>query len=411
MDTAPAEDRRPAVVLINRVYPPFAGATGRLAADLARGFARAGWAATVVTTGPQAGTAVEHGVTVIRARGAQRPGGPPGYARAWWALSRAARRVPRADVVVSMTDPPLAVCIGDAAARRLGAAHLHWCQDVYPALFEALDYPVPGPALALMRRWTRGALARAARVVTIGRCMAGQLVRRYDVPPARITLIPNWPDMALSPRRAQNTPAPAPHLKAGPPCFRVLYAGTLGRAHDAGPLLAAARRLAASHPEVAFTFAGSGPGFAAVEAARAAGAANITLLPPQPEGRLRALMESGDVHLVSLRARALGLSMPCKVYSAFAVGRPCVFVGPERAEAARVIADHGAGAVIDPGDADGAALAAQIVRYCQDADAWFAAQAGAVRAGRVFTPRAAIRAFIGRARGAAGAGRGGLHCP
>jgi len=374
MDTAPAEDRRPAVVLINRVYPPFAGATGRLAADLARGFARAGWAATVVTTGPQAGTAVEHGVTVIRARGAQRPGGPPGYARAWWALSRAARRVRRADVVVSMTDPPLAVCIGDAAARRLGAAHLHWCQDVYPALFEALDYPVPGPALALMRRWTRAALARAARVVTI-------------------------------------TPAPAPHLKAGPPCFRVLYAGTLGRAHDAGPLLAAARRLAASHPEVAFTFAGSGPGFAAVEAARAAGAANITLLPPQPEGRLRALMESGDVHLVSLRARALGLSMPCKVYSAFAVGRPCVFVGPERAEAARVIADHGAGAVIDPGDADGAALAAQIVRYCQDADAWFAAQAGAVRAGRVFTPRAAIRAFIGRARGAAGAGRGGLHCP
>lgn len=397
-------DTKPAITFINRTYPPVEGATGRVLAEAAWGFARAGWAVTVVATGPRSGEADERGVRIVRGAAPPAPSGPLGYMRAWWALRRAASRATRGahrpDIVVSMTDPPLTAAIGDAIARRRKAKHIHWCQDVYPDLFEALDYPLPAPAPALIRALTRRALARADRVVAIGRCMARRLMAA-GVERGRITVIPNWPDVALSPRRAapDNDPVSESLRRAGPR-FRVLYAGNIGRAHEITPILGAARILSQSHPEVEFVFVGQGRGFEDLARARAeAGLENIRLLPRQPDSHLRALMESGDVHLVSLRPEAAGLCVPSKAYSAFAAGRPCLFVGPMRSEVARVLTDFSAGAVVEVGGRAAEELAAQIVRYRQDPEAWFAAQQGAQRAGRAFTPRASIRAFIDRAQG------------
>ena len=45
---------RPKIVLVNRVYPPVRGATGRLLRDLALNLKREGWHVTVVTTGDEA---------------------------------------------------------------------------------------------------------------------------------------------------------------------------------------------------------------------------------------------------------------------------------------------------------------------------------------------------------------------
>ena len=42
---------KPSVLLINRVYPPAKGATGRVLRDLAQEMARAGWTVSVLTTG------------------------------------------------------------------------------------------------------------------------------------------------------------------------------------------------------------------------------------------------------------------------------------------------------------------------------------------------------------------------
>ncbi|MBL3676797.1 MAG: glycosyltransferase family 4 protein [Alphaproteobacteria bacterium] len=394
-----AQRNRPSLLLINRTYPPVPGATGRLLWEAARGFARSGWDVTVLTTGPEAGQVQEApGLNVIRVKGPAKPRGLLGYVRLWWALRRAALAQPAPDLVVSMTDPPLAVCIGDAVARRRGCPHLHWCQDVYPDLLSALAYPLPGPAVRLLALWARTALARCARVVVIGRCMARHLVRAYGLGPSRVSVIPNWPDLALSPHHAApHGEKPPQALKESGPRFRVLYAGTMGRAHDPEPILDAVRALAETNPEIVFLFAGDGPGMESIERARAAeGLENIRLLPPQPTEHLRNLLESGDVHIVGLKGRALGLCVPCKVYSAFTVGRPCIVLAPPGSEAARVVAEFGAGAVLE--NATGEALAARILAYRTDSQTWFTAAQGATRAGRVFTPRASIRAFVQRAR-------------
>ncbi|HRC26708.1 MAG TPA: glycosyltransferase, partial [Alphaproteobacteria bacterium] len=179
--------------------------------------------------------------------------------------------------------------------------------------------------------------------------------------------------------------------------FRVLYAGNIGLAHPFETLLDAAEIVSARYPEIEFVFVGEGKGHErlALERARR-GLTNIRQLPWQPMEQLRALMESGDVHLVSLRHDAAGLMVPSKIYSAFAVGRPCIFVGPQGSEAARLLSDTRAGTVVPQGNPG--LLAETIIRYRLSSNDWFMAQEGAVRALQAHLPEDIIRQWIDLAR-------------
>ena len=259
-------------------------------------------------------------------------------------------------------------------------------------------------------------MKRADRVIVIGRCMARHLVRT-GLESNKITFIPNWPDyelLAPDPRtrrplsgkaafRAANDgrlevgkPFEALFLDSDPK-FRVLYSGTLGRAHPIQTILEAAQMLAKDHPEIEFVFVGDGASFERLGQERARRSLdNIRLMPYQPANRLRELMESGDVHLVSMRDDAAGFLVPCKVYSAIAVARPTILIGPQNSEVAMMLKDFQAGVTVPQGD--GHKLAQAILRYRLDGQEWFSAHEGARRASRVYVPHEAINAWIVRAR-------------
>lgn len=405
--------RKPSVLFLNRTYPPFRGATGRLLRDLARSMAREGWQVTVITTGPASGEDYDGAVRVIRIRAAEKPGGAFSFFRIWALMLKTALRQDRPDLLVTMTDPPMLAVIGRIVSTARRTRHLHWCQDLYPDVLPALGIKLPGFVMKALQRLSRGALKRADRVIVIGRCMAGRLGGGgIDLP--RITVIPNWPDAELTfplPREGFNG-ASLPdgevydevlngyrshgeQVKHGPK-FRVLYAGNIGRAHPIDTIMDAAEILGESHPEIEFVFVGDGPRHNLVARQRAQRHLdNIRLIPYQPASRLKDLMESGDVHLVSMEETARGTIVPSKLYAALAVHRPCIFLGPDRCEAAQVIEDFGCGAVIAQGDAEG--LAEQIRQLRLSSDAWFAAHRGAAAASRMFTPGAAIHAWIDRA--------------
>jgi hypothetical protein len=76
------------------------------------------------------------GLTVVRA-------GPSGggvttrsidYVAAFGRLLLAALKLPRHDVVVTMTDPPLLALIGPILRARWSCGLIHWSQDLYPDL-------------------------------------------------------------------------------------------------------------------------------------------------------------------------------------------------------------------------------------------------------------------------------------
>lgn len=396
----------PSVLFINRVYPPGRGATGRILRDLAESFAAQGWSVTVLTGGKDLpNEAGNPNITIRRIGKARKPRGAFGYVWIWLRLLIAALGQKRHDLVVTMTDPPMLVVAGRIVASIKKSHHIHWCQDLYPDLFPVAGIKLPRFIMKFLRRLSRKSMKKCDKVITIGRCMMRQLTHT-GVETMRVSFVPNWPEAEiLDPAYARGQmPIPVRHrfngakqdlIRDDSPKFRVLYAGSIGRIHPIKPLIEAAERLK-NRPEIEFVFVGDSPGHERLARERdKRGLENIKFLPWQPAQSLRALMESGDIHLISAREGTAGLLVPCKFYAALAVGRPSVYIGPLETEIPRVMEEYGAGTAVAAGNA--AALADAILLYRDDPAAWFAAQEGAIRAGAIYVPQNSMSAWIERA--------------
>jgi glycosyltransferase involved in cell wall biosynthesis len=410
--------RKPSVLFINRVYPPDRGATGRMLRDLAQAFARDGWDVTVLVSGPKKASERDGAVKIVRSGQRMRRKNLFGYLNTWLGLLMAALKLPAHDLVVTMTDPPLLVTAGSVVAKFKKSKHIHWCQDLYPELLPVLGYEFPESLIDFFSRVTRRAMNGCDRVIVVGRCMARALIHR-GMDSRHISVIPNWPDSELTDTRAPAS-EPLPMIRpmnvrpseelfrdAVDMKFRILYAGTLGRAHPVDTVLDAAALLQQTHPDIEFVFVGNGPRYAALAAERGRrGLDNVKLLPWQPASRLRELMESGDVHLITMNPDAAGLLVPSKMYSALAANRPCILVGPEHSEVGRVLNDFGAGAVVSHGDAP---FLAHVIRcFREDSQLWYDGREGAAKAGELFMPSESMKLWLERARAVVGTRAGGI---
>lgn len=400
--------RKPSILFINRIYPPYRGATGRVLKDLAKAFVAKGWDVTILTTGDRGKKYYEGPLKFIHTKAPMKPRSALSYAWVLFKLWLRGMRQPAHSIVASMTDPPLLAWIAGMIAKKQGAAHIHWAQDVYPDLLPVIGKEFPAPIHKFMEKRMRSALERCDKLIVIGRCMAQHFIKQ-GIPPGKITLLPNWPDKELyipkdnkprtlspkiKPKSGKHKP-PEEQLKSDPK-FRVLYAGTIGLAHPIKPILEAAEILQLDYPEIEFVFVGGGKFFDWLAAQRSArNLNNIRLIPYQPASRLQDLMEGGDIHLVSMREDAKGLMVPSKFYSAIAVSRPCVYLGPEGSEGDLVLSEFGAGVRVDPDNAQ--ALAEAIRDYRLDSDKWFAAHNAAAEAAKVFVPEDAMSAWVERA--------------
>ncbi len=400
--------RRPSVIFMNRVYPPAHGASGRVLRDLARSFAREGWQVTVITTDQKETRDRDGGIRVVRIKAGQNPKGIFAY---FWVLMKmlfVALRQPAPHLLVTMSDPPLLIVAGQIVKSIKKCRHINWCHDLYPDILPALGVKLPNFLLEFFKYRVRDAMAHADKVIVVGRCM-GKHLALDGMDPRHITVIPNWPNFELArPRTANGVNGhafvhnvvngfkpPEEQVKVGPK-FRVLYAGNIGMAHPIDTILDAAQMLNDDHPEIEFVFVGDGPRFDELAKERSQRRLdNIRLMPYQPIGRLREIMESGDVHLISVKEEAAGYLVPSKLYSALAVGRPCIFIGPAQSETAKVITDFDAGVVVPQGDAQ--ELVAQIMKYRTNGEAWYKAHDGAAAAGEIFLPKESINAWIERA--------------
>jgi len=109
--------------------------------------------------------------------------------------------------------------------------------------------------------------------------------------------------------------------------------------------------------------------------------------------QLGAVFASADLHVVPLKPGIAGMSFPSKLLSIFAAGRPAVVAAEPGSPAARMVAETGAGWVVDPGDHDGLAVAIRSALSDPDQLAimgrrgrdWAAREAGPDRAGREWT--------------------------
>ncbi|UEM22948.1 glycosyltransferase family 4 protein [Skermanella mucosa] len=356
---------KPSILFINRVFPPDRGATGRCLHDLAARFATRGWRVSVLACGaPDAPSDAPEGVSVTRAGDRVGGSGPNGvgYLSALHRLYRAASRIPRHDLVVTMTDPPMLAVLGPLLGRRWGCGVIHWSHDLYPDLLPVIGARLPRPVLSLLHRAATAALRRCDAVVAIGSCMADRLSGK-GIPAQKIVTIPNWPDPVIHPIPRDGNPVRAALGLEGR--FSVAYSGNFGLAHPLDAVLEAASVLAVTAPDVAVLLIGEGRGLPRVRRILERQAPpNLRLLPLQPSGTLAASLGAADLHLAVMDRRSEGMLVPSKVSGALAAGRPCILLGPSASAAARMLVENRCGAVLDPDDAEG--LVSEILSHARD---------------------------------------------
>ncbi len=359
--TAAASGR---VLLVNQYYWPDHASTAQHLSDLAESLAARGYECHVLCSQsryqpgePRAASyELNQGVHIHRAA-ATSLGRRGTWARMTDYLSFFAAAMfkafllPRFDVVVTLTTPPLIGLIGTLLAALRGSRHIYWSMDLHPDASLALGrMSLKNPTVRFLSWLSALVYRRADQVVVLGPYMADRIALKA-VPFERIVTIPVWSrrDEIYPLRRATNPLRKALELEDK---FVVMYSGNLGLAHSFDEFLAAARRLR-ERTDIVFLFVGGGPRLGEVAAARARdGLSNVRLLDYVPRAQLHASLALADAHLISMRPEMTGIVVPGKLYGAMASGRPAIFVGPEHCESADTIRQAGCGVTIPSGEAE-----------------------------------------------------------
>jgi glycosyltransferase involved in cell wall biosynthesis len=260
--------------------------------------------------------------------------------------------LPRHDVVMALTLPPLIGLLALVVCRLRGMKLAALVEDIYPDVGVALGtFSETGLLARVLDRLNRLVLARADRIIVLGDCMREKVVAKVGVgAEGRIDVIHNWADgEKIHPLPAgESNPFVEEHDLRDR--FVVQFSGNFGMVNDFDTPLEAARLLG-QRADIIFLFIGDGVRAAAIkEFVRRHDLANVRLLPYQPREDLLYSLAAGHAHLVTLAEGLAGLSVPSKTYGILAAGRPVIFVGDPASDIARLVAEHRCGAVVRSGE-------------------------------------------------------------
>lgn len=337
------------VTLINQAFYPDVVSSGQHLADLALRMAGRGHEVTVVTSrraydDPEKVFPKEetwHGIRIVRV-----PATGFGKRAKWrraadfgtflWSCCWSLLRLPRQDLVVAMTSPPLISFIGAWFARLRGGRFCYWIMDLNPDEALAAGWLAPGSLAArFLERCSRFSLRQAGTIVVLDRFMEKR-IRDKGIDAGRIVVIPPWSHDSEVRFDAEGR-LRFRRLHAVDDKFVVMYSGNHSPCHPLDTVLEAARQLAGKR-EIAFLFVGGGSQFGRIKQFASEHAlSNMRCLPYQPIGQLAGTLSAADLHLVVMGNHFVGLVHPCKIYNILRVGSPLLYIGPEPSHISEIL--------------------------------------------------------------------------
>jgi colanic acid biosynthesis glycosyl transferase WcaI len=228
--------------------------------------------------------------------------------RGIWALARG--RIPRTDYVISFTPGVFPVVLGRAVITD-GGRLLTIVHDLSSGLAQGtglVSNKVVGRAMERIEAWV---LNRSHTLAVLSPQMS-EVLRAMGVR-RPVEVIPLWVRDIL----AAYEPAPGPKEPT------VMYSGSLGRKQGLHRLLALARQLNEAMPEARIIVQGRGSMESEV---RTQGSAlpNLEFHDLVADGDLAKSLSGGRVHLVLQDPDSANFSVPSKVFSTLAAGRPII---------------------------------------------------------------------------------------
>ena len=327
-------------LLLNQCFYPDVAATGQYLTDLALELIERGHQVTVVTSDRGYNDSSQRfprretwrGIEIIRIHSLGL-GKKTKWRRALnfgsFILNCALRLalLPRFDVVVALTSPPLISFLGSLFVQLKGGQLFFWVMDLNPDEAIAAGWLKESSLIArVLELFLRHSLQRAEKVIVLDRFVKERIIRK-GISDQKVTIIPPWAlDNTVRYDEQGRRAFRLRHRLSE--SFLVMYAGNHSPCHPLETLLEAARELS-DRREIAFCFAGGGSEHEKVKAfADRHKLDNIHCLPYQPLADLSGSLSAADLHVVVMGEQFAGIVHPCKIYNILVVGSPFLYIGP-----------------------------------------------------------------------------------
>jgi colanic acid biosynthesis glycosyl transferase WcaI len=254
--------------------------------------------------------------------------------------------------------------IGDFLSRVHGTPFIYNVQDIWPDVAVRAGVLKSDKAIQRLKKMERYVYKRAAKISVISNGFRSNLLAK-GVPSDKIFVIPNFIDTEfVTPLPKQNYFSEKHGLQKK---FVVLFAGNMGFSQGLDVVLNAAKLLE-SNEEIKFLMVGNGAAKnAAVGHCVSARSRNIEFLPFQAHEDVPAMYGAADVCVIPLRRGFTTESVPCKLLTIMAAGKPTVAAVDRHSDTWKLIQDAKCGICVEPEDP--AALAGTINTYYLDTNA------------------------------------------
>lgn len=263
--------------------------------------------------------------------------------------------LPRFDVVVALTSPPLISFLGALFVRLKGGVFTFWVMDLNPDEAIAAGWLKESSLVSRgLQKLLHYSLVQARKIFVLDRFMMERILSK-GIAEDKIVVLPPWSQSDEVRFDEEGRKAfRAEHGLTSK--FVVMYSGNHSPCHPLDTLLGAAERLA-PHEEIHFCFVGGGSEFTKVKNfASTHNLENVTCLPYQPLGKLAGSLSAADMHAVVMGDPFTGIVHPCKIYNILAIGSPVLYIGPSDSHVADVVSQSGDDKIASSarhGDVDG----------------------------------------------------------
>lgn len=245
-------------------------------------------------------------------------------------------RLPRFDVIVALTSPPLVGTFAAFFANLRRSFFISWLMDINPdEAIEAGWIRKDSATARILEGTLRYTLKQSGRIIVLDHFMKDRLVAKgadYE----KIEVVPPWSgdeELVLVPHD-KNPFRKGHHLQDK---FVVMYAGNHSICHPLDTLLEAAELLK-EEASIVFLFIGGGERVRDVLAfKKEKNLKNILYLPYQKREDLQYSLSAADLHTVVMGNPYVGIVHPSKIYGILQIGRPFVFIGPEKSPIGEIV--------------------------------------------------------------------------
>jgi glycosyltransferase involved in cell wall biosynthesis len=246
------------------------------------------------------------------------------------------------DVLMVQTTPPLNAFFVAVICRFRNIPMVYVCNDLFPETARVARKLKEGALYRSFLRMNRFALETATKIIALGGDMKERLLEE-GIPQAKIKIICPWADTK------EIVPSPRENAFSGKNGltnhFVVMHAGNMGYVHGLEVLIEAAYELR-DEERVLFVFVGNGAAKEKlVQLVKRSNLNNVRFIHFAAREELNDVLASADLHCVCLEREMWGYSIPSKIYTMLASGRPVLTVADLESDVSRIVEEARAGVV------------------------------------------------------------------